>query len=397
MKSMRKFAAIAAATMMTVTMGACASERPSDTPAAPAVTEEVTDVVTDVVEGETPAGTPVAAGDALVGISMPTRSLERWNNDGANLEQQLQAQGFRTSLQYADNRVDQQISQIQNMINDGAKVLVVAAIDGTALGPTLQTAADQGIRVLAYDRLINDTENVDYYATFDNEAVGKMQGDFIIDQLGLADGATGPFNIEMLAGSPDDNNAYFFFCGAFTELKPYLDSGVLVSPSGKVPASCDQWTELGIQGWSSATAQNEMENRLNSFYGGGERVDVVLSPNDSLALGITQALLGAGYTAADFPILTGQDADVANVQNIIDGTQSMTVWKDTRTLADQASTMVGQMVNGETVAVNDTETYNNGVKIVPTYLLPLELVTKDNIQTKLIDSGFLAADAVHGL
>lgn len=396
MKSMRKFAAIAAATMMTVTFGACSAERGGTDVAAPEVTVEDVDVVTEHEDAAAPEEhAPIT--DALIGISMPTRSLERWNNDGQHLESLLQEQGFRTSLQYADNRVDQQISQIQNMINDGANILVVAAIDGTALGPVLQDAADQGIRVLAYDRLINETENVDYYATFDNELVGKMQGDFIIDQLGLADGATGPYNIEMFAGSPDDNNARFFFCGAFTELQPYLESGVLVSPSGKVPASCDNWTELGIQGWSSATAQNEMENRLNSFYGGGERVDVVLSPNDSLALGITQALLGAGYHADDFPILTGQDADVANVQNIIDGTQSMTVWKDTRTLGDQVSTMVGQLVNGQTVDVNDTETYDNGVKVVPTFLLPPQLVVRDDIQSELIDSGFLAADAVHGL
>ena len=346
---------------------------------------------------EREGGAAGGATDTLIGISMPTRALERWNNDGAHLESLLREQGFATSLQFADNRVDQQISQIQNMINDGAEVLVIAAIDGTALGPVLQTAADADITVLAYDRLINDTENVDYYATFDNELVGRMQGEFIVEQLGLADGA-GPFNIELFAGSPDDNNARFFFGGAFSVLQEYLENGQLVSPSGKVPANIDGWTQLGIQGWSSATAQSEMENRLNSFYTGDKRVDVVLSPNDSLALGITQALLGAGYTAgADFPILTGQDADVANVQSIVDGTQSMTVWKDTRALGDQVARMVGQIVAGDEVEVNDTETYDNGVKVVPAFLITPEVVVRDDIQSRLIDTGFIAADQLSGL
>ncbi|QAY70190.1 multiple monosaccharide ABC transporter substrate-binding protein [Xylanimonas protaetiae] len=375
MRSWRKLVAIATATLTLGALGACSSERTGD------------------AGGDGSA----APSDTLIGISMPTRSLERWNNDGAHLEGLLKKQDFQTSLQYADNQVNQQISQIQNMINDGADVLVIAAIDGTALGPVLQQAADAGIQILAYDRLINGTENVDYYATFDNELVGTLQGKFIVDQLDL-DNAAGPFNIELFAGSPDDNNARFFFKGAFDVLKPYFDSGKLVSPSGKVPANIDGWTQIGIQGWVSATAQSEMENRLNSFYTDGKKVDVVLSPNDSLALGITQALLGAGYTAGDgFPILTGQDGDVANVQSIIDGTQSMTVWKDTRTLGDQVAKMVGQMVAGEEVSVNDTESYDNGVKVVPAFLLEPQVVVRDQIQEKLIDSGFLKADAVHGL
>jgi putative multiple sugar transport system substrate-binding protein len=376
MRSWRKLVAVATATLTLGALGACSSERDG---------------------GGAGAGETAAPSDTLVGISMPTRSLQRWNNDGSHLEELLQDKKFQTSLQYADNQVNQQISQIQNMINDGADVLVIAAIDGTALGPVLQQAADQGITVLAYDRLINDTENVDYYATFDNELVGTLQGQFIVDQLDL-DNAAGPFNIELFAGSPDDNNARFFFKGAFDVLKPYFDSGKLVSPSGKVPADVDGWRQIGIQGWTSAAAQSEMETRLNSFYTDGKRVDVVLSPNDSLALGITQALLGAGYKAGDdFPILTGQDGDTANVQSIIDGTQSMTVWKDTRTLGAQVAKMVSQIVAGEEVSVNDTESYHNGVKVVPAFLLEPQVVVRDQIQEKLIDSGFLKADEVTGL
>ena len=331
-------------------------------------------------------------GGGLIGIAMPTRSLERWNNDGANLEKLLGDMGYETSLQFADNKVDQQITQLQNMINQGAEVLVVASIDGTALGPVLENAKAAGISIIAYDRLINETEAVDYYATFDNYKVGQLQGQFIETQLGLKDGK-GPFNLEPFAGSPDDNNAKFFFSGAWDVLKPYIDKGQLVVPSGKAPASDADWTKIGIQSWKSETAQSEMDNRLNSFYQ-GKKVNVVLSPNDSLALGIEQSLESQGYKAGtDWPIVTGQDADKANVKNMIAGKQSMTVWKDTRTLGDQVAKMVDQIVKGEKVTVNDEKTYDNGKKVVPTFLLPPQVVTNDkaDITKSLVDSKFYKA------
>jgi len=322
---------------------------------------------------------------------MPTRSLERWNNDGAHLDALLKEAGYTTSLQFADNKVEQQITQLENMINQGAKVLVIASIDGTALAPVLERAAADDIKIIAYDRLINGTENVDYYATFDNYLVGQLQGKYIEEELGLADGE-GPFNLEPFAGSPDDNNAKFFFSGAWDVLKPYVDGGQLVVPSGKAPASNDEWQSIGIQAWQSATAQSEMDNRLNSFYG-DKQVDVVLSPNDSLALGIAQALEAAGYTPGeDWPLLTGQDADEANTKNILAGKQSMTVWKDTRTLGDQVAKMVDQILKGEEVEVNDTETYDNGTKVVPSYLLPPQVVVADTIEQYLIESGFFTAE-----
>lgn len=331
--------------------------------------------------------------DTFVGIAMPTKSLERWNRDGAHLEDLLTEAGYETSLQYADNKVDQQITQIENMINQGADVLVIASIDGTALGPTLAQAAENDITVIAYDRLINDTPNVDYYATFDNYKVGTMQGEFIEEQLGLADGA-GPFNLEPFAGSPDDNNAKFFFAGAWDVLKPYVDSGKLVVPSGKAPASNDDWASIGIQGWTSDGAQAEMENRLNSFYSGGTKVDAVLSPNDSLALGIAQALQGAGYAAGpDYPVITGQDADKANVLNMNAGLQSMSVWKDTRALGDRVATMIDSIVAGDEVEVNDTKTYDNGEKTVPTYLLDPQVITPDNVDV-LVESGYYKASDI---
>jgi len=377
--SLRKFktvAALASAALLLSGVSACSADKGTDT--ATAGTEA------------TGAATANPA-DTLVGIAMPTRSLERWNKDGANLEGLLKDAGYQTTLQYADNKVDQQISQLQNMVNDGANILVIASIDGTALGPVLAEAKAQGVTVIAYDRLINGTADVDYYATFDNYTVGTMQGQFIEEALGLAGGA-GPFNLEPFAGSPDDNNAKFFFSGAWDVLLPYVEAGQLVVPSGKSPASNEDWASIGIQGWGSDTAQNEMTTRLNSFYAGGQKLDVVLSPNDSLALGIAQALEGAGYAPGDgYPVLTGQDGDKANVLNMIAGKQSMTVWKDTRTLAAQVATMVGQIVSGATVDVNDEETYDNGVKVVPTFLIPPVVVTPDNIQDTLIASGFYTA------
>jgi putative multiple sugar transport system substrate-binding protein len=344
---------------------------------------------------DTGTGTePAAGGDCNVGISMPTRSLERWINDGEGLQAKLEDAGCTVDLQYADNKTDQQISQIQNQIAGGAKILVIAAIDGSALGPVLDEAKKQDATVIAYDRLINGSENVDYYATFDNYKVGTLQGQFIEEQLGLADGK-GPFNLEPFAGSPDDNNAKFFFAGAWDVLLPYVEKGQLVVPSGKSPASDDDWASIGIQGWASDKAQAEMDNRLSSFYTADQKVDVVLSPNDSLAIGIEASLKTAGYTPGDgYPIITGQDADKANVKALLDGTQAMTVWKDTRALGDRVFQMITSINAGEDVEVNDTKTYDNGKKVVPSFLLDPEVVVKDDVQTKLIDSGFLKASDV---
>ena len=366
--SMKKILALATAGAVALTMAACASN-----------------------SSTTGSGPAAAGSDCNVGISMPTRSLERWINDGEGLQKKLQDAGCTVDLQYADNKTDQQISQIQNQIAGGSKILVIAAIDGSALGPVLDEAKKQKATVIAYDRLINGSENVDYYATFDNYKVGTLQGQYIEKKLGLADGA-GPFNLEPFAGSPDDNNAKFFFAGAWDVLLPYVKSGKLVVPSGKSPASDADWATIGVQGWASDKAQSEMDNRLSSFYSGSEKVNVVLSPNDSLAIGIEASLKSAGYAPGDaYPVITGQDADKANVKAILGGEQSMTVWKDTRALGDRVFQMITSINAGETVEVNDTKTYDNGKKVVPSYLLTPEVVVKDDVQSKLIDSKFLKA------
>ncbi len=339
-------------------------------------------------DGGSGSGSTGGGDGDLVGVFMPTKELPRWNRDGADLQKLLEDKGYQVSLQYADNKNEQQISQIENVINQGAKVLVIASIDGTTLGPTLETAAAQDIKVIAYDRLILNTPNVDYYASFDNERVGTFQGQYIEEQLGLKDG-DGPFNFEAFAGSPDDNNARFFFKGAYDILAPYVESGQLVAISGKWPTSLDDWKSIGILGWGSDDAQSEMENRLNTFYTGGKKVQVVLSPNDTLALGIASALENADYTPGpDYPILTGQDADKPNTINILAGKQSMTVWKDTRLLGDVVATMVDEILTGKEVTVNNTESYDNGEKVVPAQLLDPTVVTKDTVEKDLVESGF---------
>jgi putative multiple sugar transport system substrate-binding protein len=333
-------------------------------------------------------------GGGSVGISMPTRSLERWINDGEGLKAKLEDAGYTADLQYADDKADTQISQIQNQIAAGVDILVIAAIDGELLAPVLDEAKAQEITVIAYDRLINGSPNVDYYATFDNYKVGQLQGEYIESELGLADGA-GPFTLEPFAGSPDDNNAKFFFSGAWDVLSPYVESGMLVVPSGKAPASDDDWASIGILGWKSDAAQAELDNRIASFYSGDEKIDVVLSPNDSLAQGISASLRGAGYQpGVDWPVLTGQDGDKASVVNILAGEQSMTVWKDTRVLGDTVFGFIEAIEAGEEPEINDTETYDNGEKVVPSFLIEPEVVVKDDVQSKLIDSGFLKASDV---
>ncbi len=323
----------------------------------------------------------------MVGVAMPTKSLQRWNQDGENMKKALEAAGFTVVLEYANDKVDQQVTQIENMITKGCKVIVIASIDGTALKGVLASAAKEGIKVIAYDRLIRDSGDVDYYATFDNYLVGKIQGDYIVKTLGL-DAGKGPFNMEAFGGSPDDNNAYFFNQGAMDVLQPFLDNGMLVCVSGQL-----KMEQIAIQGWKPEGAQARMDNLLTANYS-DKKLDLVLSPNDSLAQGVVASLKGAGYGTADkpFPVLTGQDCDTINVKMMINGEQSMSIFKDTRTLADQVVKMTTAIMNTTEVPVNDTKTYDNGVKIVPSFLCEPVFADKDNYKKILVDSGYYTAD-----
>ncbi|MEV6549628.1 multiple monosaccharide ABC transporter substrate-binding protein [Streptomyces sp. NPDC051597] len=335
--------------------------------------------------------TPKGGKGATIGIAMPTKSSERWIADGNNMAQQFQALGYKTDLQYGEDSVDQQVAQLENMITKGVDALVIAAIDGRALSDVLKQAADQHIKVISYDRLILGSPNVDYYASFDNEKVGVLQATYIVDKLGLKDpqqgGGKGPFNIELFAGSPDDNNTRYFFQGALKTLQPYIDKKQLVVRSGQT--RLNQVTTLR---WDGATAQKRMDDLLTKAYS-TERVDAVLSPYDGISIGILSALRSGGYgtAAKPYPVVTGQDAEVASVKSIIAGDQAQTVYKDTRALAKQAVQMADAVLTGKTPQVNDTKTYDNEKKVVPAFLLNPVSVDKSNYQSVLVDSGYIKA------
>ena len=329
-------------------------------------------------------GRPAAAQDkGTIGIAMPTKTSPRWIADGNNMVEVFKQKGFRTDLQYADDDIPNQLAQLENMVTKGVKVLIIASIDGSTLSGVLQKAADKGIKVVAYDRLIRGTKNVDYYTTFDNFQVGVLQANDIVDKLGLKQGK-GPFNIELFAGSPDDNNAGFFYEGAMSVLKPYLDSGKLVVRSKQMGAM-----KVGILRWDGAAAQARMDNLMSAFYG-KDKLHAVLAPADVLSIGIISSLKSVGYGTPQqpMPVITGQDADIPSVKAILRGDQASTVFKDTRDLARVTANLVEAVLSGKQPEINDTKTYNNGVKVVPSYLLKPVAVDKSNWKKVLIDSGY---------
>ncbi len=345
------------------------------------------------VDAKPSAGAAGGAG-SLVGVTMPTKSYERWVADGKNVEAALTKLGYKVDLQYAEDDVPTQVNQIDNQITKGAKVLIVASIDGTALTTQLQNAADKGIKVIAYDRLIRNSPNVDYYTSFDNKKVGNQQALSLLIGLGLkkADGtdgtATGPFNIELFAGSPDDNNATFFFDGAMETLKPFIDSKKLVVKSTET-----DFKTVATLRWDAATAQKRMDDIITKDYADA-KVQGVLSPYDGISRGILSALKSAGYGSKTqpYPIVTGQDAEVASVKSIIAGEQYATIYKDTRQLADTTVKMADALIKGQTPETNNTTDYNNGVKVVPSFLLESVIVDKANYKATLVDSGYYTED-----
>ena len=335
----------------------------------------------------TAAVAAAASAGKVIGIAMPTKSSQRWIDDGNSMVKQFEEKGYKCNLQYAEDNIENQVAQIENMITKGVNLLVIASIDGESLSNVLQKAKDKNIPVIAYDRLIKKTANVDYYATFDNFKVGVLQAQDIEKRLGLKDGK-GPFNIELFGGSPDDNNAFMFFDGAMSVLKPYIDSKKLVVKSGQMDMKV-----CATLRWDGATAQARMDNLLSKNYT-KDRVDAVLSPYDGLSRGILSALKGVGYGSSSqpWPIVTGQDAEIASIKSIISGEQTSTVFKDTRVLAKRAVSMADAMLKGQKPEVNDEKTYNNGVKVVPSYLEVPVAVDKTNYKQQLIDSGYYTED-----
>ena len=379
-----RIAAVSAGIALAMTLAACGGSGAGDT------TDDTDTDDVDVVEEE----------GGLIGVSMPTQTSERWIADGNAVKDGLEALGFEVDLQFANDDIPTQSQQVDQMITKGAKVLIIAAIDGTALTSQLEAAAAADIKVIAYDRLIRDSENVDFYVTFDNYDVGVLQATSLLVGLGLLneDGsegdAAGPFNVELFAGSLDDNNAFFFFNGAMDTLKPYFDDGTLVVPSGQTTIE-----QVNILRWLQETAQRRMEDLLTAHYSDGTPLHGVLSPYDGLSRGIITALqndpnIGGDTIADGLPVVTGQDAEIASVKLIVDGVQSASIFKDTRKLADQAVTVTQAFLDGEEPEANDTETYDNGVKVVPSYLLESDIVYASNVTPLLVDSGYWTAEEV---
>ncbi|MDR2898770.1 MAG: sugar-binding protein [Clostridiales bacterium] len=394
-KHFEKVLAIVMVAVLTLALSACTNQEPAAPEAsapAPASEEPASEEPASEAPSEVVAEVEKAAEETevqKVGVSMPTKSLQRWNQDGDNMKTSLEDAGYEVDLQYGgENEVTMQIAQIENMIASGCDVLVIAAIDGESLTEVLATAKDEGIPVISYDRLIMGTDAVTYYATFDNWKVGTLQGQYIEDALNLKAGG-GPYNIEFFTGDPGDNNINFFFGGAMEVLQPYLDSGVLVCPSGETEKEV-----VATVGWSAELSQARMENLIsaNGYAPDGTKLDAVMCSNDSTAQGVTNALVNAGYTAENFPIVTGQDCDVVSVKNMIAGTQAMSVFKDTRTLAEQVVTMVDAILKGTEPTINDTETYNNGVAVIPSYLCEPVFGSAENYKELLIDSGYYTED-----
>ncbi|MBP1804980.1 multiple monosaccharide ABC transporter substrate-binding protein [Rubellimicrobium aerolatum] len=336
-------------------------------------------------------GAPAFAQDkGTVGIAMPTQSSARWISDGRSMEEQFQAAGYGTVLQYAEDDIPTQLSQIENMISQGVDALVIAAIDGTTLSSALENAAAAGIPVIAYDRLIRDSANVNYYATFDNFQVGVLQATSLVDGLKARFPDQKPWNVELFGGSPDDNNAFFFYDGAMSVLQPLIDAGDVAIPSGQMGMDV-----VGTLRWDPATAQARMDNILSANYG-DKTLHGVLSPYDGLSIGILSSVKGVGYGSGDMamPVVTGQDAELPSVKSIMAGEQYSTVFKDTRELARVTVGMVEAVLEGQEPEVNDTETYDNGVKVVPSYLLVPVAVDASNYEEIVIGSGYYSAEEV---
>jgi putative multiple sugar transport system substrate-binding protein len=338
------------------------------------------------------SGAAIGQDKGLIGVLMPTKTSQRWINDGDAVKAQLEAKGYTVDLQYAQDDIPTQLSQLENEITKGPVALIIASIDGTTMADALQKAADAGIVVVAYDRLIKGTANVDYYTTFDNFGVGVIQANSLVKGLKERFPDVKPWNVELFGGSPDDNNAFFFYDGAMSVLQPMIDAGDIKIVSGQTGME-----KVGTLRWLAATAQARMDNLLSANYSNGTIVHGVLSPYDGLSRGIIESLRAVGYGTADqpWPIVTGQDAETASVKGIIAGEQYSTVFKDTRDLAKATVELVDTVLTGGTPEGLDTATYNNDVKVVPSILLTPYEVDATNYEKLVVESGYIKADELN--
>ena len=369
---------VAMVATMLVGCGTNQASAPADDAAA---TEDTADDAAPADDAADDAAPAAEANGKKVGVAMPTQSSERWINDGANMKDQLEKLGYEVDLQYAEDDVQMQVSQIENMIASGVNCLVIASIDSSALVNVEAQAKEAGIPIIAYDRLLMDTDAVSYYATFDNKGVGTAIGKYIEEKKDLAN-TSETYTIEFFMGSPDDNNAHMLYAGLMEVLQPYLDNGTLVCKSGRT-----SFDDTCILRWSQETAQQNCENYLTGFYA-DEDLDICATAFDGFAYGCKAALEGAGYTEANWPLITGQDAELMATKNIISGKQTMSIYKDTRLLASKCVTMVQAVLEGAEPEINDTEQYDNGKIVVPSYLCTPVAVDKDNYQEIIVDGGY---------
>ena len=386
---MKKTLALILAACMSLSLAACGGGNSS----APAASSKP-------ATSQPAASQPAAGGDTkTVGIAMPTQSLERWNRDGAYLDEQFKAAGYNTIVTYSDNKNEQQVNDIQNMLSQGVDLLVIAAIDGNGLNTVMNDAGAAGVPVIAYDRLIMN-DNSTYYVSFDNYTVGKLQGEYVRDALDL-DNAAGPFNMEFTAGDPADNNPPFYINGAMDVMKPYIDSGKVVVPSGQTA-----FDAVATDQWQTDVALDRAQNVLASFYADGTKLDAWLCSNDSTSMGVTQAVT-QDYAGGNAVVITGQDGDVANLRNIKDGKQSMTVYKAVANEAVVTLDLAKAILEGKTADASlisasgwdfdcayDTESYETtpGHKC-PSFLLVPDVVTADNMEEKLVTPGYYVVGA----
>ena len=369
-------AAIMATAMVALTACGAAAAPAASGDAAPAA-----DAAAPAADASADEAAPAATGGGKkVAVAMPTQSSERWMHDGANMKSQLEELGYTVDLQYAEDDVQAQVSQIENMIAAGANCLVIAAIDSDALVNVEQQAKDAGIPVIAYDRLLMNTDAVSYYATFDNKGVGTKIGEYIVQHCGAT--KDNPKTIELFMGSPDDNNAHMLYAGLMEQIQPLLDDGSLVCKSGQIDFDSNNTLR-----WDQQTAMKRCEDILTRYYA-DTKLDICACAYDGLSYGCMSALEGAGYTDADWPMITGQDAELMATKHIISGKQTMSIYKDTRLLASKCVTMVQAVLEGSEPEINDTEQYNNGKIVVPSYLCEPVPVDKDNYKEVIIGGGY---------
>ena len=338
-----------------------------------------------------------SSGGLDVGILMPETHVNRWVRDGSSLKAAVEKKGLSAEVAYGDADQSKQNRQIEDFITKGARVLIIGSVNEGA-AEAVSRAHDEGVQVIAYDRLITNSDKYDYYITFDNFKVGQFQGEGIVSALKL-DSMAGPYNIALFSGALTDNNARYFFDGAMNILTPYIESGQLVI-GGPAPlkSSDSNWSQITTENWLPEKAQARMENLLSGALS-NIVLDAVLAPNDTLARAIITALEQDSNYATSLPVITGQDAEALSIKWIRQGKQTMTVFKDTRKLAQGAADLAVALEKGDKVPVIantrvDKQTYNTGLKTVTSYLLGPVNVTKDNYKNILVNSGYYTAEEI---